>query len=329
MRRWPEERAADVDPGRQTTGPEAMPAGDHAAAADPEAVHAVLLAACRADVAVFKPGNVSIRSPGHGMQAEDFITSATVALPRLLERTACVGPRVQAAVAATQRAVGCNTNLGILLLLAPLAEAALRPGRGGLRTRLRACLPEIRAEPVAPWLAAIRLAAPGGLGRSERLDATDQAPAVGTLGDAMQHAASRDRIAHQYLHDFEDVFDVGLATVRSMMTGHATLAAYLAFLTRFKDTHVQRKHGEACAEWVRVRARPVADLQKACDNPPALTGSLEDLDEVLKRVGVNPGTSADLTVASLAAAGLDDLLMPGRSARGTHVQWFDAVFHQR
>lgn len=295
---------------------------------DPTDVLAVLRAACRADVLVFKPGNVSLRSPGHGMQAQDFLTSADVSLPLLIERGPCVGARVHAAVAATRDAVGCNTNLGILLLLAPLAEAALRPGGACLRTRLATCLAEIRAEPAAPWLAAIRQASPGGLGRADELDATDEGCTTGTLGDAMRHACARDRIAWQFMSDFEDIFTVGVPVIDAADTGQATLAAYLAFLTQFDDTHVVRKFGNARAAWVRALARPVAALQKACDNPRALAGSLEGLDEAFKRVGVNPGTSADLTVASLAAAGLIDLLRQGRSGPGTHAGWFDAAFQQ-
>jgi triphosphoribosyl-dephospho-CoA synthase len=295
------------------------------AAAD---VLAVLKAACRADVMVFKPGNVSLRSPGHGMCAQDFLLSAEVSLPCLLERDMRLGERVHAAVAATRRAVGCNTNLGILLLLAPLAEAALGAGPGGLPERLAACLVEARAEPARAWFDAIRLAAPGGLGTSDRFDVSDTACTSATLGDAMQHAAPRDRIARQYVSDYADVFEIGVRAVDAVAAGDAMLAAYLAFLTRFDDTHVLRKFGAERAAWVRAEARPVAALLKACDNPAALTGSLEGLDEAFKRVGVNPGTSADLAVASLAAAGLIDLLAQGQKGSGAHAGWFDAAFQQ-
>jgi len=293
---------------------------------EPAAVLAVLGAACRADVEVFKPGNVSLRAPGHGMSAQDFLLSAEVALPCLVDSGRALGERVHAAVAATRQAVGCNTNLGILLLLAPLAEAALRPGSRDLRARLVSCLAAARAGSAAPWLAAIRLAAPGGLGQSERFDVVAAEDTDATLGAVMRHAAGRDRIAHQYTQDFEDVFEIGVKTIRQAHPGRATLAAYLAFLTRLDDTHVVRKFGPARAEWVRAQAGPVAALVKACDNPRALAGSLEDLDEVFKRVGVNPGTSADLTVASLAASGLIDLLVTGRSRPGTDAGWFDALF---
>src|SRR5580704_6349784 len=95
-----------------------------------EHVHAAFLAACRLDVETPKPGNVSVQSAGHGMRAAQFITSAEAAADALLTRGAPVGLRVLDAVTRTRDAVGCNTNLGILLLVAPLAAAledAARP----------------------------------------------------------------------------------------------------------------------------------------------------------------------------------------------------------
>jgi triphosphoribosyl-dephospho-CoA synthase len=293
----------------------------------------VLMAACRADVAVFKPGNVSVRSPGHGMTARDFLTSAEHALPSLLDLERSLGERVHAAVVATRQAVGCNTNLGILLLLAPLAEAALEPCAEPLRIRVARSLQRIRQEDAAPLLEAIRHAAPGGLGRSEHLDANESGGEsgrqAGTIGDAMQHAADRDRIARQYMLDFADVFAIGMAAVKAARRGHETLSAYLSFLTAFDDTHVVRKHGTDVARWVREAACPVAEHLKACENPPALIRSLEGLDEAFKRVGVNPGTSADLTVASLAAASLVDLLEQNDASPESCTDWLDAVFGQQ
>ena len=82
------------------------------------------LHACALDVAVRKPGNVSQGSAGHRMQAEQFLRSAEVSAPALTLSGASVGQRIEAAMRATWAAVGCNTNLGIVLLCAPLAAAA-------------------------------------------------------------------------------------------------------------------------------------------------------------------------------------------------------------
>jgi triphosphoribosyl-dephospho-CoA synthase len=133
-----------------------------------EAVHAAFLAACRLDVETPKPGNVSVQSAGHGMRAVQFITSAEVAAAALLTRGAPVGLRVLDAVTRTRDAVGCNTNLGILLLIAPLAAAledAARPlSADHWRAATERVLARLDIDDTRLAYRAIALANPGGLG---------------------------------------------------------------------------------------------------------------------------------------------------------------------
>ncbi|MGH2822360.1 MAG: triphosphoribosyl-dephospho-CoA synthase, partial [Thermoleophilaceae bacterium] len=75
-------------------------------------VREAVLASCRLDVLAFKPGNVSLPSPGHGMTATDFLTSTEAVAPILSATGLSLGRRVLMSVEATRRAVGCNTNLG-------------------------------------------------------------------------------------------------------------------------------------------------------------------------------------------------------------------------
>src|SRR5689334_5061654 len=89
----------------------------------PAAIEAAFLWACELDVACVKPGNVSVASPGHRMTAELFVASAHAACGPLTRSGATVGARIEAAIARTREAAGCNTNLGIVLLCAPLAAA--------------------------------------------------------------------------------------------------------------------------------------------------------------------------------------------------------------
>jgi triphosphoribosyl-dephospho-CoA synthase len=303
-------------------------------ALSPEEVVAAARVACAAEIAAFKPGNVSIHSPGHGMVAEDFRASAEVACPWLGRREIPLGERILGAARATRERVGCNTNLGILLLLAPLAEAALRPAlAGGLALRLAPVLAGLTAADAAAVFAAIRVASPGGLGESATDDVRG-APS-GTLLDAMRQAEGRDRIAYQYAHGFADVFALGVATLRrwdlapgsiqgsaprsAPRSEWATVRCYLRFLATLPDSHVARKFGAARAETLRQQAaRLEADVDGALgwDLEGAGTGDdggslpfLRQFDRLLKEERVNPGTSADLTAASLFARDLDDLLV--------------------
>ena len=263
----------------------------------------VLAKACRLDVVAFKPGNVSLCSAGHGMRAQDFLHSARVAVPGLCVPQAQVGARIERAMGATMAAVGCNTNLGIVLLLAPLAAAVQGAGGGTLRARLARVLAALSREDAAACFRAIRLAQPAGLGRVAQGD-VHEAPALDLLA-AMQLAAGRDRIAAAYVSDYAEVFDLGLPTLiaaraRWHSLAWATTACYLRLLAAAPDTHIDRKWGSALAMEVSERARAVETALKACENPRAVVAQLRAFDDQLKSRGVNPGTSADLTVASVA-----------------------------
>lgn len=267
-------------------------------------VAAALAKACRLDVVAYKPGNVSLCAPGHGMAAEDFLQSARVAVPALTTFGASVGERIERAVDATFAAVGCNTNLGIVLLLAPLAAAAEDPRPAPLVTRLERVLAGLTRDDAVRCYRAIRRANPGGLGSAPAQDVHAE-PTV-DLRTAMAGARARDRVARQYSSGYADVLGTGLAALEAARArwrslAWATTGCYLAMLAAWPDSHVVRKHGEAVAERVRARAREVESALKACENPRSLRPVLAGLDDELKAGGVNPGTTADLTVASVAA----------------------------
>lgn len=201
-------------------------------------------------------------------------------------------------MAATRAGVGQNTNLGIVLLCAPLAAAAERPGP--LRDGLGCVLAGLDAADAAGLYAAIRLANPGGLGSAARHDVTAEGPPPPFLA-AMAEAAVRDRIARAYVSGFEDLFTVGLpalaaARARGLAEPWTTTAVHLAFLTGFPDSHIARKFGAATAE--RVRAEAASALRGLTLGEGARAALLAH-DSALKTAGFNPGTSADLTVATL------------------------------
>lgn len=313
-------------------------------------VRHAFLAACALDVAVRKPGNVSAHSPGHGMQAAQFLASAEAAAGPLFALGRSVGERIEGAVAATLAVAGCNTNLGILLLCAPLARladpvtehraelagglardlvggstAGLAVGPASTRAgdRLDSLAGDHRADPAA-WRAGlarvlealdrddaaaafrgIAAAHPGGLGHSDAQDVR-QPPSV-TLKQAMLIAAPRDRIAQQYASGFADLFEVGLPILAAhpglggALTPAAVQAVFLAYLGRWPDSHIVRKHGTAMGQFVTQEAAPWHTRSargEAVDADPAFAA----WDESLKARGLNPGTSADLTVATLCLA---------------------------
>ncbi|MGH8606996.1 MAG: triphosphoribosyl-dephospho-CoA synthase [Gammaproteobacteria bacterium] len=275
---------------------------------------------CRLDVEALKPGNVSVHSPGHGMRAEDFIESADAIAPILARPGLTVGARVLDCVEATLARVGCNTNLGIILLSAPLISAVfIETQAQELRQRLNVVLRGLDQNDARLAFEAIRLASPAGIGRVRRHD-VGQNPTVSLL-EAMRAAQAWDRIAYQYAHGFRDVFNTGVAELKRCLKRWdpypnplvwATVGCFLGFMATIPDTHIRRKFGPRTAERVRETAQIVETRFKACENPLAAVELLRHYDNELKREGLNPGTSADLTVASLIALHLEDLLIGKR-----------------
>jgi triphosphoribosyl-dephospho-CoA synthase len=267
------------------------------------------LDACLSELDALKPGNVHRFGDGHRMTIADFVTSAEAAAPAIGRKGLSVGKRIRLAVEATQRDVRQNTNLGIVLLAAPLANAALDRRSGDLRTRLSRVLQDLSVEDARDAYRAIRVAAPGGLGEAPEYDV--QSEPVVTLLEAMRAAEGRDRIAWNYTHDFDDIFRLGLkwlahAEERWSDPAWATARVYLGFLAHVPDTLIERKFGERLAARVREEARPIESGLNETQSPEAMLAPLTAFDRALKDRGLNPGTSADLTVATLFAAALED-----------------------
>ena len=213
-----------------------------------------------------------------------------------------MGARIFEAIRRTRETVSSNTNLGIVLLCAPLAQAALSSTGGSLRDRLRTVLQRLDIADAERTFAAIRMAEPAGLGAVPQHDVRE--PPTVSLAVAMAAAADRDRIAAQYASGFGDVFEFGLPRLRAGLARWrserwATTSAYLAFLARLPDSHVARKYGIERAQMVCAMARPFEGRLQEAEDPEQLAAPLLAFDGKLKAAGLNPGTSADLTVACL------------------------------
>lgn len=266
----------------------------------PAAVAAAFHAACRAELRALKPGNVHVFAAGHGMEVAHFERAAEAAAPAIAAQGPGVGARIEAAVTASLEAAGCNTNLGIVLLCAPLAAAAETPGDDAFAVRLAAVLDRLDRADAEAAFRAIAAASPGGLGTVETADV--RAPPTLTLGAAMALAAGRDSIARQYATVFADVLALGVPLLRGDPLERSRVEdAYLAFLCALPDSHIARKFGPLAADRVQAEAQAeraaLAGLSGA-----ARHGALLSFDTGLKARGLNPGTSADLTVASIFTA---------------------------
>jgi triphosphoribosyl-dephospho-CoA synthase len=275
-----------------------------------EAVAGAAQLACVLEASAEKPGNIT---PGHDFpdtSYEDMLRSA-IALGPELGRAAerGVGETVLAAMRATGRVAGANTNLGIVLLLAPLARAALLGGT--LRECVEDVLGALTLEDAHAAYEAIRTAGAGGLEEAVEHDVRT-APTVG-LRDAMAAAADRDSVAAEYATGYAVTFDVGLpALIRALDDGlgprAATVELDLELLAKVPDTLIARKRGRRAAE--RVSAGAASVLAAGGVRSDAGRAALQAFDASLRRDGnaLNPGTTADLVTAVLFVALLEGFL---------------------
>jgi triphosphoribosyl-dephospho-CoA synthase len=249
--------------------------------------------ACLLEVSAAKPGNVT---PGHDFvdtTYTEMVRSALALGPVFGERrarTRSVGELISDGVEATARVAGSNTNLGIVLLFAPLVRAAATRGEDvPLRSAVSKTLAQLDVDDAAAAFAAIARVGPGGLGEASEHDV--RAPANVSLRQAMASAAHRDSIASEYATDYAIVFETGLPhLVDRLGDGLATLEAivllHLGLLARRPDTLIERKAGAAAARAVSMHAREVLEGRH----------SLADFDASLRTPDhrLNPGTTADL-----------------------------------
>ena len=259
--------------------------------------------ACLLEASTPKPGNVSPAAGFHDVTYEDFLASAAAIGPALAtagERP--LGATIRAAVEATARWAPSNTNLGLILLIAPLARAALRPGPGSLQAQLAATLAETSVADARDAYVAIRLAAPGGLGRAPNQDVATT-PTL-SLREVMALARDRDAIAREYATGFQTIFAMGAPTLRRALADglpwrDAILETYLTLLAATPDTHVARKLGTAAAAGVTQQAGAV--LAAGGVRSPAGREAIAALDRELRDApnARNPGATADLTGAAI------------------------------
>jgi triphosphoribosyl-dephospho-CoA synthase len=250
--------------------------------------------ACILEATARKPGNVHRFADFDDCTYLDFILSAgAIVGPLDRARERGVGAAVLEAVAATGRVVTTNTNLGMILLLAPLAAV---PEGEPLRAGVGAVLERLSLDDSRLVYQAIRLARPGGLGDAPAQDVRDE-PSI-PLREAMRLAADRDSIARQYADGFAEVFDVAvLALDEGLRAGlpleRAIVVGFLKTLAAIPDTLIARKLGPGVAAEASRRA---ADA--------LATDTIPEYDAWLRALGHdrNPGATADLLAAALFVA---------------------------
>lgn len=263
--------------------------------------------ACLLEASAPKPGNVSPGRHFRDVRYEHFLASAAAIGAAFAEAgQRSVGDIILRAAKATSQWTRSNTNLGIVLLLAPLARAAA--SEDDLRAALRQVLTSTTVTDARDVYAAIRLASPGGLGEANEQDVHDE-PTV-TLLEAMSLAAGHDGIAREYTTGYEVTFETAVpALLRARGDGlswdDVVVETFMTVLAVSPDTHVARRGGPELAAEISQRA---ADVLRAggvrSDEGRKALGYFDHSLRDPRNIG-NPGTTADLTAAAIFVALLE------------------------
>jgi triphosphoribosyl-dephospho-CoA synthase len=263
---------------------------------------------CKLDVESLKPGNISVFSGGKSLTVDDFLNSAEASAKPITDPASSLGLRILNAITATQAAVHTNTNLGMVLLMAPIIQAVFGKHQDqSVIEAVSTVLASTTVQDAVDVYQAIRLAKPGGMGEKTNQDISEE-PNV-TLLNTMEIASEWDAIAAQYSNNFKDIFSFGVPRYQAMLEKWgdkkwATSALFLSYLRYYPDSLIERKFGLLKA---REISDMISDLEMELihsDSPDRYETQLLEIDRHLKRNLINPGTSADLTAASIFAAGL-------------------------
>ncbi|GAB4147554.1 MAG: triphosphoribosyl-dephospho-CoA synthase [Planctomycetaceae bacterium] len=291
--------------------------------------------ACLIEATAKKPGNVHPDAQFPDLTYSDFVTSANVIAPILThENSRSLGDIILKAVRATQEQVGRNSNLGIILLLAPLAKTSRQLQTGNKasiladnlcsatnisdilsvwQAEIQKVLNQLTQSDAAKTYRAIRLANPGGMGTAGKHDLSEE-PSE-TLLEVMRAAANRDRIAAEYARGFPVILKYAVPKLVKFWNSegisdweNAVIQLHLHLMADFPDTLIARKCGQEIADESARRAREV--LQAGGTTTEIGSEKLQQFDEWLRADGNrrNPGTTADLVAASLFVALEADLI---------------------
>ena len=267
--------------------------------------------ACLLEATAPKPGNVHRGADFEDLTYPDLLTSGIVIAPVFDAAPELgLGRTVLEAVRRTKHAVGTNSNLGMVLLFAPLAIA---PRGVPLREGVATVLDSLGPRDAGLVYEAIRVAKPGGLGKAETADIAGDPPA--NLIDAMRLAQDRDMVARQYANGFQEVLESVLPRLshgisEGVALSHRIVYSHISMMSLFPDSLIARKCGRDVAKQAAARAEHV--LKAGGPNDPEYERRLADLDFWLRSDGHrrNPGTTADIIAAGLFAALREGIIAP-------------------
>ena len=275
-----------------------------------------------------KPGNVHRTQDFEDMVFEDFLLSG-IAIGNTMKKAAerglkygndapqeiKLGELIKEAVIETNKWVQNNTNLGIIMLLIPLAAAAgCVKDFKDLRVKSREIMSSTTPQDAVNLYEAINIADAGGMGEREDLDVGSEQAKQELLDKGINMfqvlyiSASWDSLAFELTQNYPVSFDAGYPTYKSLRKpqgiNKATVQTFLTILSGNPDTLISRKFNNSVSEMVTADAKIILDRGGILT--PEGRSLLIKFDQDLINHKYNPGTTADLTASSLMIALLEE-----------------------
>ena len=260
------------------------------------------LFSCKKDIELIKPGNVNLLSSHKDTKAQDYLDSAILSSKELFNQNYSLGKRILESVNITRSQVNVNTNLGIILLCAPVIQSYIDFNNLDLREGIKKTLSTTSIKDTHDLCAAINISSPGGLGDSDMYDTASYPNA--SIKQIMDYSQEYDRISYQYSHNFSDIFDFIIPKLEFLNQRYESLdislsLLFIEILAKIPDSHISRKFGDKIAKKTSNNAHDLLKILDREHDPDYLAKALNNLDYEYKKKGINPGTTADLLVASL------------------------------
>lgn len=212
---------------------------------------------------------------------------------------------------------GGNVHLGIIMLFTPIAAAAGAVMEKGLvdlndlRLAIRKIVQSATPKDSQNIYRAINsVMSSENLGESDELDVKDSSAQEKILEDKVSplevfdKCKDRDSICSEWVTGFNITFTEGYPYLRKRLDAdvsinNSTLDCFLKILSDHPDSLIQRKRGLEEAKRISKRANRI--LQAGGASSKKGLKMIHELDEELSKENgsLNPGTTADLTAASV------------------------------
>ena len=247
------------------------------------------------------------------MEFEDFIISGVVIGDTICEACSDVdvenpklGKYILQAVGETDRWIKNNTNLGIVMMTTPIAvAAAISSDFNQIRENIKLLMSNTSVDDACDLYDAINIADAGGMGDQDEYDvASDNAKNElrknnQTMFDVLKISAPWDMLAREMTSDMPAVFEIGYPTYHKFRSekskNQACVLTFLTILSQVPDTLISRKYGSDEALKISMMTRDLLKLKDSDD----FEDRLKEFDDYLFKNKYNPGTTADLTAASI------------------------------